>query len=367
METNANNHKSNHHHHNNNNNNPDEDKDRRRMDGVPGPAQWLAANKRLTNERELAEKSLAKDADLFREWTVLERARQEVIAETVKRVRWFKANAAKISARLHDQSNANPLAGSKESLQQLLETFESKLTAFKLNMRTEFDELQEQESCWSSDLSTVSAQIESFSDQGKQVVDVEAAKRVREQQQRQEHQVRAQEELAQKAVIGEVDRELASLGRYGRWDVRDHDVFLRTWNSFFGNFDVIRTADLVFSVSSVQRRQLLRRLEQDVFAKSMDEIEEHVAWYARTLELHAKKKQLLASWKSQQNSRRQKEILNDERQLKANDLKVVDVEDAESQETNNEEEKRLQAKLRVAKWKADKAKQQQEEEVLQSH
>jgi hypothetical protein len=359
------------------------------------PQQWAASAKRLINERDTIEKKiLHKDMELIREWNNLDKGRQENMAATSKKIKWFKFHLDKILVRLHDQLNNGGVLGeyydqnaAKENLQEMLESFESKLSAFKEKMRMEFDELDREERQLTTDIVGLHNKIENpVSDTQPDDVghvhishgehQAELLKKT-QQQIRQQQQQRMQEDVEHKAAIGEIDRELASLGKHGGWDVRDHDVFLRTWNIFFGNNELVKRFEdaetkevtFVFSITAVQEKQLFRKLEHDVFAKSADELKEHVSWYGKTLELLAKKKRLLSDWKIAQNNRKRSmnnEILMEEQLATAVEIETLNTvkqEDQDDKAKGEEEEKRMQAKSRIAKWKQDRLKQQQEEEM----
>ena len=357
------------------------------------PQQWAASAKRLVNERDTIEKKIQpKDMSLVAQWNALDKGRQDNLELTSKKIKWFKFHLDKILVRLHDQLNNGGMLGeyydqaaAKENLQEMLENFESKLSSFKASMRTEFDRLDEQERTLTDEIVQIQCDIidNPFDDvlptdcghvhttHGEH--QAELLKKT-QQQIKQQQQQRMQEDVEHKAAIGEIDRDLAALGKHGGWDVRDHDVFLRTWNVFFGNNELVKrienvetnSARFVFSITPVQERQLFRKLEHDVFAKSAEELKEHVQWYGKTLELLAKKKRLLSDWKTAQNNRRKtmnNEILVAEQLATAVELENDEEEDqCNPEKSKEEEEKRMQAKSRIAKWKQDRMKQQQEEE-----
>lgn len=55
------------------------------------------------------------------------------------------------------------------------------------------------------------------------------------------HLINLDRDISNKALVGTIEREIASLGRLGGWDHRDHDVFLKKWTqlniSIFNNID----------------------------------------------------------------------------------------------------------------------------------
>jgi hypothetical protein len=95
--------------------------------------------------------------------------------------------------------------------------------------------------------------------------------------------------------------------------------------------------------------------------------------YCNVLKLNAKKKKLITDWKNLQKIRRKTEaaaLLADEQlQLQiskssSNDTEhILEVLDNAEKIKEQQEEKRLAAKLRIAKWKHDKAKQLEDQKV----
>lgn len=191
---------------------------------------------------------------------------------------------------------------------------------------------------------------------------------------------------------------MATLGRFGGWDPRDHEVFTRVWNSLFSNMNIVvlksrnsprpvegdeevpevdheassdDQIEFVVQLTNSHRNTLLKKLSDVVFGKNREELLEHVVFYCKVLELTSLKKYLLGEWKKLQNNRR-KSLNHDYLVEESLEDAFIDEEingaqeDAvtEEQKLREAEEKRIHAKQRIAKWKQDKIKQQQEEEVI---
>lgn len=350
------------------------EEDRRRLDGM-NPAQWISSSKRIHGEKEAMEKKLQpKDPELLREWNSLDKGYQENFQQVKKKVQWFKVLLDKIQVKLSDKIGFHD-HHAKEVLQNMLETFESKLAAFKLTMRTDYDRLEENEQMLSHELHMLNENISMnmLNDNlPPSPRESPGEKAVRQKQ----NQQRLQEEVEQKAAIGEIDRELTALGKTGGWDPRDHDAFLRTWNATFAGLDLVQRVPspdeehdtYQVNLSAVQQKLLLRRLEHDVFGKLKAELESHVEWYCKVLELQAKKKQLLNDWRKAQWARKRNqdhELLVSEHLVRGKELlELVNVEEEDDDEKlREEEEKRIQAKQRIEKWKNDRVKQKEQEEL----
>lgn len=351
----------------------DYDEDRKRLDSM-NPAQWIASSKRIHGEKETLEKKLQpKDPELLREWTGLDKGFQENLQIVKKKIQWFKALLDKIQIKLNDKLGFHD-QHAKELLQSMLETFESKLASFKLSMRTDYDRLEESEQMLSHELHMLNENI-SLNMMNDNLAasprETPAEKAVRQKQTQQ----RLQEEVEQKAAIGEIDRELTALGKTGGWDPRDHDAFLRTWNATFAGLDLVQKTpspdeehdSFHVNLSSVQQKLLLRRLEHDVFGKLKSDLEEHVVWYCKVLQLQAKKKQLLNDWRKAQWARKRNqdnELLVAEHLVRGKELlELVNVDDEDDDKMRDEEEKRIQAKQRIEKWKNDRVKQKEQEDL----
>ncbi len=119
-------------------------------------------------------------------------------------------------------------------------------------------------------------------------------------------------------------------------------------------------------MSQTQLHNLLKKLEFNVFGKTLDELKEHIEWYSQVLKLLAKKKKLLSDWKRIQVIRKkfatQEAVASEQILLSISKSKSRDSNDGLSKDEKNKEmdEKRLNAKMRIAKWKNDKAREQEQ-------
>lgn len=169
---------------------------------------WIAAYKRNTVDSDTVERKLLtmiKDEDeLLREYHELKRGRDLSKAQMVKRVESLRTVYYEIIDRLHKQT----LTIEQQSFQQYLESFESKLTAFKLSMRDEFDALEESEIQITEELAGLNAEIEEWVNQHDHI-------RIKESQayaeQKRKNEERKAKDLERKAIIGAMDRKVCTL------------------------------------------------------------------------------------------------------------------------------------------------------------
>ena len=128
----------------------------------------------------------------------------------------------------------------------------------------------------------------------------------------QEHAENLDKEIMNRALIGNIDRQLSSLGRTGGWDYRDHDLFLKVITQLnidivsssipheeegqshnaeehpSANFDYNTVAiqvDLagnkrhIYKVYSLSNRAVfVKKLSKLLPGSSADDIEKHVDW-----------------------------------------------------------------------------------------
>lgn len=378
---------------------------------------WISTTKRLLNEADGLEKkqqaylNSSHEVDTLRELKLMNRERADYTNNVRKKVEYFQSLLLKIHLRLNDaKGGQNHLAGNsaisanmdrqaREVLQNLLETFESRISSFKLTMRTEFDQLEALENELSSEIQQIDRLIDEI--QHEEAVEFkgpeEAAIKAKQDRERieQENKVRLQQDMEHKAAVGEIDRELARLGRYGSWDVRDHDVFLRVWTAVFTGIDLfahgydnisaalhetngtshveeIQHLEWHLSLNTSQQQALMKRLKTDVFAKTPEELQAHIDWYCRVLELTQRKKQLLADWRKVVAHRQRKEqgekaaaIVTEATGHRADEMLIVEDLMGELEMTPAEEEKRreqrIQAKQRLTKWRQEKQQKEEEE------
>ena len=177
--------------------------------------------------------------------------------------------------------------------------------------------------------------------------------------------------------------------------MRDHDVFLRVWTAVFTGVDLFAHShqhqpnggaedgastqgggQWHIVLTTAQQQALMKRMRADVFAKTPEELQAHVDWYVRVLELTQHKKQLLADWRKIVAHRQRKEqgekaaaSVSETTGQRADELLVVeDMLDQLDMTPGVDEEKRreqrLQAKQRLARWKQEKQQKDEEDKVV---
>ena len=192
---------------------------------------WDKTLRKLSKDVQVAERTLAHfldDEEFLKDRRELLRSREDCIARTQKRLQSFKAALFPIKERLEDICHGR--AGA-DVIQPLLESYEKKLTDFKILMRDEFVELENEEHMLTRDMHIAASRLEGWL----AVVDgsarPEEAERMAEVKQRQEvSEQRLTDELERLAKIGAIDKQIMMTGgRTGGWDSRDHDAFIRVW------------------------------------------------------------------------------------------------------------------------------------------
>eukprot|EP01031_Cornospumella_fuschlensis_P029120 gene29120-35146_t len=366
---------------------------------------WVSTGKRLNAETDGAEKKIVsfipKELEIAREHQQLEKQRSEHKAHIIKQVAWFRNTLDSIQMKLDEKASYNERQA-KMLLQQLLENFEGRLSSFKLVMRGEFDRLEDEERMLTMEIAHLEQNLAAYTSSAHIPEVNEEEEEKKREIQVQKNQQRLNDDVAHKAAIGEVDRDLATLGRCGDWDPRDHDAFVRVWNSTLAGTEVVHrvvhhadnadqakpeiahdhgpetlhedahgSAFVAYEVqiNPTQKAQLVKKMEFHVLGKKRDEILSHIEWYSKVLVLMAKKKQLLSDWRRAQQRRRSLpsdqsiDPAEEERLLQADDRLDEDKLAREEERLKRLEEQRLTAKMRVAKWKADKQKQEEHEKA----
>ena len=192
---------------------------------------WTKTLSKLGKDVIIAERTLGHflDEDEFaKDRRDLLRFREEYLAKTQKRLQSFKAALGPIKERLEDICAGR--AGA-DVIQPLLESYEKKLTDFKILMRDEFVELENEEVVLTRELHVVASRMEGWmaaADGGPRPDEVERLAEVKGRKEASER--RLNDELERQAKIGAIDKQLVILGgRTGGWDSRDHDAFIRVW------------------------------------------------------------------------------------------------------------------------------------------
>jgi hypothetical protein len=180
------------------------------------PIKWISASKRMTGDWEIAERkvelAVKSDRDLTRDWTNQDRERQDYLQQVKKKIHTFKVSLDSIRNKLTDRPGTydKPVP---DNLENLLENFESKVAAFKLNMKTEFDQLEQSEEFLMRDILRVDQLIQNITEDEHHTISPEKESKLMKTklQQQQKQQQQFEEDLEHKAAIGEVDREVRKL------------------------------------------------------------------------------------------------------------------------------------------------------------
>ena len=200
--------------------------------------EWVEENRRLGRIQQSLEKcgSMVRDDDFNGLYRELGKSRQTEVESAHKRILNFRTGLDNIEDRLKDARG--PGAGRTQynpaDLQRYLEAFESKLSAYKKSMRAEFDALQNNEKVLEVDVDNMLSKIETWEDNDEDANKTNYAKREAEKEKEKVQKTRLadryEKHVQLQGNIGAIDRQLANLGgRYGGWDSRDNDVFMRVW------------------------------------------------------------------------------------------------------------------------------------------
>jgi hypothetical protein len=225
------------------------------------------------------------------DWKELERKRAATLKQTRKALAGFKLDVRTIQGK-QQASKVDPAA-----VAALFENFETKVTAYKSAMRRDFDVLVRDFATTTEELrvclenSSANAKTEggddSFESEDLQSEAALAKDKERKQQ--------LDRNLQMQTQVGLLDRKVLDLGgRYGKWDPRDHDVFLRLWNQAAG-------------ASRPKKQLLIKKLQMQLADKTDVECAEHYDWYIEYNALLEQKKKLLADWKGSSLSDKEKQ------------------------------------------------------------
>lgn len=164
---------------------------------------WCSAAKRTAKEIETYEAKVMKginEDEVLREWNELNRHREETMGSTRKKIGILRNNFDELRAMLKDTT----LQNSNKNFPHLLETFENKLSSFKLTMRTDYDYLEQAERGLAKDIIQLASSMEDWyiEDHNKSFHEEML------QQQRERHQERQNTDIERKAIIGSIDRKV---------------------------------------------------------------------------------------------------------------------------------------------------------------
>lgn len=164
-------------------------------------ASWLANAKRIVIEAEALERKTTKTDELKHEAEELARSRNDSKAATAKRVHGIRAVLVDLQGKIQNGSWQNSSA-----LRNQLETFESKLTSFKMLMRADYDSLEVTAGTLESDISNLVTDMESWdvptTEAGptkENAVDPDAQRRINE---------RNKVDMERRGFIGGIDRKV---------------------------------------------------------------------------------------------------------------------------------------------------------------
>lgn len=169
-------------------------------------AAWIANAKRIAIEAEALERKTgtgSKSEEMKHEAAEFTKQRNEAKLATSKRVHGIRLVLSDIQNKIQTGTWQN-----NSALRNHLETFESKLTTFKLLMRSEYDTLEETSHVLESDIERLTSEFDSWDhpdscyEQGEKgpQVDAEAQKRITE---------RNRVDLERRAYIGAIDRKVS--------------------------------------------------------------------------------------------------------------------------------------------------------------
>lgn len=174
-------------------------------------AAWIANAKRIAIESEALERKTgtgAKSDELKHEATELTKQRNESKLATSKRVHGIRLVLSDIQNKIQTGTWQN-----NSVLRNHLETFESKLTAFKLLMRSEYDTLEETGHSLEADIENLTSQFDSWDHPDNDYdsrakdpsADADTQKRITE---------RNKVDLERRAYVGAIDRKVTRAAEY---------------------------------------------------------------------------------------------------------------------------------------------------------
>jgi len=297
------------------------------------------------------------DGSFSEDWKELERKRAATLKQTRKALAGFKLDVRTIQGK-QQASKVDPTA-----VAALFENFETKVTAYKSAMRRDFDVLVRDFATTSEELrvclenSSANAKTEGGDDSFESEDQSEAAL-AKDKERKQQ----LDRNLQMQTQVGLLDRKILDLGgRYGKWDPRDHDVFLRLWNQAAG-------------ASRPKKQLLIKKLQMQLADKTDVECAEHYDWYLEYNALLEQKKKLLADWKGSSLSdkeRQRRAILagaNNGREQAGDDDGGEDADKSADRTTaaihhrdHSEAEKELMRE-QVERWRKAKAEEQRAKE-----
>ena len=327
-----------------------------------GTAAWKAAWKKLVRETIATEKSLPASSgydDYQRESYDLVKQRDLATSNTKRMLQGFQDSLARIRTNL---KNIDNIKAKPETIQSMLESFESRLSAYKNSMGTLFEELNMEETILYKDIEYVANKIDSWNVDSASIAQQEDAKLKQKKQFADQYD----KYVEHQKEIGAIDKQLSSLGgRYAGWDSRDHDAFLRIWTQIGVTLTPPSDADsnsshrIDWTISPQHKTALIKKMLLLIPGKVTEELEEHIDKHIQITSLTAHKKQIILKWKNENSQNGDKvdaklaEIVNDS--LHNTDEKKVGPPVSE--------EERAAVRARVAKWRSEQ-KEKEDQEIL---
>lgn len=167
-------------------------------------AAWNATYKRNNIDADTLERkiySTIKDDEIHNYLFELNRNREESKNQTIKRLEALRGIYFEITSKLQEST----LPIDHQNFQSFLESFETKLTSFKLSMRNEFDIFDTAETQLNDDLENISTNIDAWSSSHESNKEVDLKIRAEQNRRIQERQTK---DVERKAAIGALDRKV---------------------------------------------------------------------------------------------------------------------------------------------------------------
>jgi len=318
--------------------------------------EWKTEQLRFLRHCQLVENGqlslAARDGEFSTEQREFVRNREVTLDIIKKKLTSFKMGLKNVHERLKGVKEGHSMYNPAD-LQKYLESFESKLAAYKSTMRAEFDGLAGEELKLDLEVQSVFTKIDEWEVSDMTKPDAPDQKE-RGGSLRPRVADRYEKHLELQGKIGVIDRQLATLGgRYGGWESRDHDTFLRAW--------VQCTSGSTAALSAAQQRVVRKRLVATVPLKTEEECQEHIEWYATFSELSGQKKLLLEEWKASRQreiGRKHKSTLDDSPSVLSNGSEEV----GGGQGAMRAEDKEA-LRLRIVSWKMEKEEERRQQEA----
>jgi len=309
--------------------------------------EWKATQLRLSqlgDRHEVQVSGPVKRSEEFQsEWLKNSRTREETFRSVSRKLGAFRHSLSSIQQRLNDFSHA---ASGADGIQELLESFEGKVSTYKMHMREDFGKLLHEEQLYTSEVESMMKKIEDWE------ADSEARKMSNKRNvkapqspnsRRKSVQERYEKDLERQTKLGAIDRQIASIGgRNGGWENNENDLFLKVWTQ------TVTTTP----ISATEKRSLLKRVCPLLPGKTAEEAEDHILFYTNYLDLTEKKKAILNAWKDEQLSKRRAK----EGETLARAIEQSPPRPGESTEA------KIARRERISKWKTERAEKAKAEE-----